>query len=698
MSSDLTTVLVDQDHMDSEINLALMEMRRELDRQIGAQADGWARGQPEASLRRLLVFRYGQVAERAKRRSREPVSACIARAFISSKEPHYESLDGQGRYYLIRCDLGLATEWYRAALDREWPTGLTRVRFMAEDLHTMWVALRALRLAPLRPDRHASQPADDPFPAPHLLITGETGTGKELLAEAVHARSARCDKEFGRLNCGGLPTNLVESELFGHRKGAFTGAVSNYDGFLWNYRESSVLLDEIGDTEPQTQVRLLRFLNSGEIRQVGAASPRGQGPLPRVIAATRQPVDLWAQEDPSRFRKDLLYRVAARRLRLRPLCDPSRRSSIPRLLNRSLEMEAERRGVPPPVLSAAAGRAAQAYSWPGNMREMRDLAESLLSDQASRDDFQIALVDLPQELHRAYAECVPQPERYGLQIPERLGGSRTRLSEAVAIEAIAMMGADDPHEARRLKAIAELLERVGVALGVEATTEQAARAAEAKGDAAADRVFLESWLPTFAQAVEVAFRPLDAVHRAALVSIETHVREGHAGVDVTAADTPPPATLIDWLLRPVVPALQVMSEDDFAGVCGLVELIALKPVQPLARLLGRWLSERTAADGRRLVGEVMHPEPRAASPRRVLTVTPSEDTEEPASRGEEEPDAGESGAPAPDWKSIQNDREALEEAIERFGGVSALAGAIGMRRETVSRRRSALLRERHDDS
>jgi two-component system response regulator HupR/HoxA len=205
--------------------------------------------------------------------------------------------------------------------------------------------------------------------APHdvsVLITGESGTGKELLARAIHYGSSRGDKSFVVENCGALPDQLLESELFGHKRGAFTGAYEDRVGLFQQADGGTIFLDEIGETSPAFQVKLLRVLQEGEIRPLG--SPRPLSVNVRVISATNR--DLEADVLAGRFREDLYYRLATVTLHLPSLRE--RTMDIPLLaeglLTRSMqELGRSVRGFAPATL-----RCLEAYGWPGNVRELRN--------------------------------------------------------------------------------------------------------------------------------------------------------------------------------------------------------------------------------------------------------------------------------------------------------------------------------------
>ncbi|MGF1528065.1 MAG: sigma 54-interacting transcriptional regulator [Candidatus Competibacterales bacterium] len=202
-----------------------------------------------------------------------------------------------------------------------------------------------------------------------VLITGESGTGKELLAQAIHRASPRRDKPFVAINCGAIPEQLLESELFGHKKGAFTGAVAHHTGLFQTAHGGTLFLDEIGDMPMALQVKLLRALQEQQIRPVGETRP-----IPvdaRVIAATHQNLRL-AMAD-NTFREDLYYRLNVVELRLPPLRE--RREDIPLLVHHTLERIANRRKEAPKVYAPDALELLAAAEWPGNIRQLVNVIE-----------------------------------------------------------------------------------------------------------------------------------------------------------------------------------------------------------------------------------------------------------------------------------------------------------------------------------
>jgi two-component system response regulator PilR (NtrC family) len=202
-----------------------------------------------------------------------------------------------------------------------------------------------------------------------LLITGESGTGKELVARGVHARSARHDRPFVAVNCGAIPANLIESELFGHVKGAYTGAVASRAGLFRSADGGTIFLDEIGDLPLPLQVKLLRVLQERSFTPIGADSHVTVDV--RVMAATNRQLADEVREQ--RFREDLWYRLNVLTVELAPLRD--RRQDIPLLTRRFLRQFAEAHGKPLPRLSVGAARRLQEYEYPGNVRELENIIE-----------------------------------------------------------------------------------------------------------------------------------------------------------------------------------------------------------------------------------------------------------------------------------------------------------------------------------
>lgn len=206
-----------------------------------------------------------------------------------------------------------------------------------------------------------------------VLITGESGTGKELIARAIHYNSLRKDGPFVVINCGALPENLQESELFGHMRGAFTGAIKDKIGLFQQAQKGTILLDEIGETAQSTQVKLLRFLQDGEIRPVGGNKTICVDA--RIIAATNE--NLEKAVEFGKFRKDLFYRINVIRIHLPPLRE--RREDIPLLVEYFLEKILEKVRKGKRVFSKESMKALMNYHWPGNIREIQNAIESAVT-------------------------------------------------------------------------------------------------------------------------------------------------------------------------------------------------------------------------------------------------------------------------------------------------------------------------------
>jgi len=239
------------------------------------------------------------------------------------------------------------------APDAEWRSAIVTRSPKMEDL---------LRQARLVADSDAS-----------VLIFGDSGTGKELLARAIHRASKRADGPFVGVNCGAIPAELLESELFGHARGAFTGAVQAHRGLFQTADGGTLFLDEIGDMPLPLQVKLLRVLQEGEVRPVGATQS-----IPvdvRVISATHR--DLEAQRAAGLFREDLYYRLNVVSLRLPPLAE--RREDIPVLATHFLKRLAERYHKALPTLAPEAMALLIAAPWPGNVRQLLNLLEQAVA-------------------------------------------------------------------------------------------------------------------------------------------------------------------------------------------------------------------------------------------------------------------------------------------------------------------------------
>ncbi len=275
-----------------------------------------------------------------------------------------------------------------------------------------------------------------------VLILGESGTGKELVAHAVHQNSPRKDKNFVAVNCGALAESLLEAELFGHAKGSFTGANADRRG-LWEEADGGTLfLDEIGETSPAMQVKLLRALQEGEIRRVGATQTRSVDT--RIVAATNR--NLEEEVKAGNFREDLFYRLSVVTLRVPPL--RTRAADIAPLADRFLQKARQNTGKENLHLSAEALKILQVYDWKGNVRELEaaveyaalrargseilaeDLPVKLLSDEFKHAAGRVSLVNLYGDL----PSLGELEKRYLLHVLEKTGGNRTRTAEILEID------------------------------------------------------------------------------------------------------------------------------------------------------------------------------------------------------------------------------------------------------------------------
>ncbi len=206
-----------------------------------------------------------------------------------------------------------------------------------------------------------------------VLLQGESGTGKELVARAIHFASPRADRRFLSVNCGALPETLLESELFGHEKGSFTGAVREKKGLFRESHRGTLFLDEIGETNPPMQVKLLRALQEKKVRKVGGTNEEAVDV--RIITATNQ--DLRELIDRGDFREDLYYRINVIPIRLPAL--RQRREDIPLLVDHFVKKHCKEMGIPPRPVDSSAMRALEEYRWPGNVRELENLIERILA-------------------------------------------------------------------------------------------------------------------------------------------------------------------------------------------------------------------------------------------------------------------------------------------------------------------------------
>ena len=251
-----------------------------------------------------------------------------------------------------------------------------------------------------------------------VLLLGDTGTGKELTARRIHLLSNRRDKPFIGINCAALTETLLESELFGHEKGAFTGAVSRKIGRFELAEGGTLFLDEIGDVSLATQVRLLRVLQEREFVRVGGTKTVACDV--RIIAATNR--DLPAAIEDGEFREDLYYRINVFPVRLPPLRE--RRDDIPLLVEHFVKQSARQLGVGVPLISPDAVAMLASHSWPGNIRELQNVVERMV---LMCDEGEILPMHVPREIAGASRETLENNIESGLR-----GYERAMITQALA--------------------------------------------------------------------------------------------------------------------------------------------------------------------------------------------------------------------------------------------------------------------------
>ena len=269
-----------------------------------------------------------------------------------------------------------------------------------------------------------------------VLIRGETGTGKELLARAIHFNSPRKNKGFVTINCGTIPKDLIESELFGHVKGSFTGALADKRGLVEEADGGTLFLDEIGELPLELQVKLLRLIQHGEVAKVGAMSA-GQVDV-RVIAATHR--NLQAMVEDGAFREDLYYRLTVIPLELPPLRE--RPEDIPELVHHFFVSTKEKHGRPDLKLPLSLLRYFTFYTWPGNVREVENIVERLVVLSAGDE---ITSQDLPDFLRRE----PPVMEELHFGLPPQ-GISLESVEKELILRALKKANWNQTHAARYL--------------------------------------------------------------------------------------------------------------------------------------------------------------------------------------------------------------------------------------------------------
>jgi DNA-binding NtrC family response regulator len=285
-----------------------------------------------------------------------------------------------------------------------------------------------------------------------VLIHGETGTGKELLAKAVHFNSRRRDKPFVTINCGAIPKDLLESELFGHVKGSFTGAVAHRRGKVESADGGTLFLDEIGEMPLELQVKLLRLIQQGEIEKVGA--PSASTVDVRVIAATHR--NLEAMIEDNTFREDLYYRLSVIPLELPPLRE--RLDDIPQLVQHFFLKLKQKHGRENLALPISLMPYFANYRWPGNIRELENIVERLV---VLTPGSEIALVHLPAFLRREH----PSIDALNIDLPAQ-GISLEAIEKELIVKALEKFKFNQTHAAKYLdisrKALMYRMEKHGI--------------------------------------------------------------------------------------------------------------------------------------------------------------------------------------------------------------------------------------------
>jgi DNA-binding NtrC family response regulator len=285
-----------------------------------------------------------------------------------------------------------------------------------------------------------------------VLISGETGTGKELLAKAIHFNSSRKDRPLITINCAAIPKELLESELFGHRKGAFTGAIADKKGKIEMADGGTLFLDEIGEMPLELQVKLLRLIQEGEIEKVGSEAINRVDV--RIIAATHR--DLQAMIEDGTFREDLYYRLAVIPLTLPPLRE--RAGDIPELVDHFFRKSKQKNERPQLVMSAALFPYFNHYRWPGNLRELENVVERIV---VLAHGAEITLQDLPPFLRRERGDL----EALEIDLPPQ-GISLEAVEKELILKALEKCGWNQTRAARYMdisrKTLIYRMERHGI--------------------------------------------------------------------------------------------------------------------------------------------------------------------------------------------------------------------------------------------
>ncbi|HWT85948.1 MAG TPA: sigma 54-interacting transcriptional regulator [Myxococcales bacterium] len=382
--------VTEQEHLTAALRKSEVELRQNLD--LAPQIIGvLGPGRERLYANRVALAYYGVTLEEWRQRSFGPevhpddfdrVKALVDRSVATPAayelEMRLRKGDGTYRWFLVRYnplrdDQGQLIRWYLACTDIDDRKRIEdRIRnetiALREDLDRASMFEEIVGSSPAL-QRVLAQVAKVAQTDATVLIVGETGTGKELLARAVHKRSRRASGAFIRVNCAAIPTSLIASELFGHEKGAFTGALQRRLGRFEAADGGTILLDEIGDLPAETQVTLLRVLQEHEIERVGSSHPTAVDV--RVIVATNK--DLEAAVTSGDFREDLYYRLNVVPIRIPPLRE--RLDDLPILIEYLVERYASKAGKNIKYIDQSTTALFQAYHWPGNVRELQNVIE-----------------------------------------------------------------------------------------------------------------------------------------------------------------------------------------------------------------------------------------------------------------------------------------------------------------------------------
>lgn len=353
----------------------------------------------------------------------------------------FRSSGGEAYWILGDADPSRIASMLRAMIDARSGRQLTQLARRAAQTREPW---REMLIGESEPMRQVASLVELVAPRRStVLITGETGTGKEVVARAIHMASSRRDKPMVAVNCSALPEALLEAELFGHSKGAFTGAIGHRIGRFEQAHNSTIFLDEIGDMPLELQSKLLRVLQEREFQRLGSAETIRVDV--RVIAATN--VDLVAAVEKKKFREDLFYRLNVLPIHLPIL--RHRTGDIPLLAEHLLEKICEREKLSNKVLSAGVLDALEKYSWPGNIRQLEHAIETAVILSGEREILQPTDFTFPQEVKRVvqpelvampqegldFDEMMTNIQRYLLtQAIEKAGGNKARAAEMLRMK------------------------------------------------------------------------------------------------------------------------------------------------------------------------------------------------------------------------------------------------------------------------